>query len=66
MIAIELRRDRIEIDPGLVVVILVGLIVLYVVVVAARKQQLLGRPGGIQLALRVDTTTGARRRPVCR
>ena len=40
------------IDTGLVVIILFGLIVLYVVVIFARKQQLLGRPGGIQLALR--------------
>ena len=40
-------------DTGLGFVILVLLVVLYVVIVFARKQQLLGRPGGIQLALRV-------------
>jgi uncharacterized protein DUF2550 len=44
--------SRIEIDVGLLIVAMLLGSVLYVLVVAARKQQLLGRPGGIQLALR--------------
>lgn len=43
---------HVEVDVGLVLILGFLAVVLYVVVIAARKQQLLGRPGGIQLALR--------------
>jgi hypothetical protein len=43
---------RVEIDTGLILLVAVLSAALYIVVIAARKQQLLGRPGGIQLALR--------------
>ncbi|MEP6852339.1 MAG: DUF2550 family protein [bacterium] len=50
---------RAELFAAVVVLAGVALLLLYVVLIGLRKQQLLGRPGGIPLALRVGAESWA-------
>ncbi len=50
---------RAELIAGVVVLAAVALLVIYVVLIGLRKQQLLGRPGGITLALRAGAENWA-------